>query len=165
MGVLLWLGLHVMGNHEPVTVDLLVDVRHQPIDLAAAAVAHLRLPYLCANFPGEVADGMDMGVNQLDAASHEGLIEFGPIFFLRLPTDDDGRVARADVGYLGLVRPDFLHGAAIVDHHDRGIKGPAGCLDRLDVGGGFGARRAGGNNDQQWQQYLSGAPVHVRAHR
>jgi len=83
-----------MGNHQPAAIDLLVDVRHKPIDLPGGAVFHLCLPDFGTDFPCEIADGMSANINQRDRPLRECLVELGPVFLLSFPTDDDRRADR-----------------------------------------------------------------------
>ena len=56
----------MVGNHEPATVYLLIDIGCDGIDRTNGAVLRLRLPGLDADLPREIAIDVDLRVREGD---------------------------------------------------------------------------------------------------
>ena len=149
----------MMGDRQPAAVDFLVDVGHDPIDFACAAVFHLGEPALGADFPGKIADDAYMSINQRHRSLRKRLVELGPVFLLRLPTNDDGGAAWTHIGHVRSLRPHLFHGRPVIDHHHCFIESLARSFHPVDISRLLGkgtVRREREQKREKWEICFEG---------
>jgi len=106
----------MVRDDEPLTIDLLVNIRHEVIELGGPAILHFLFAGFLTHLPREVAIDVDMLVRQRGASLREKGICLWPILLLGIPTDKDRCVAWADVCDVRRVSPYLFHRFAIVEH-------------------------------------------------
>src|ERR1700746_2507239 len=116
ISALLRLRLNMVRDDQPLTIDLLVNIRHEVIEFWRSAVLHFLFASLLTHLPREVAIDVNMLVRQRDISLREKAICLWPILLLGIPTDQDRGVAWADVCDVRRMSPHLFHRLAIVAH-------------------------------------------------
>src|ERR1700756_1419340 len=113
---LLRLRLHMVRDYEPLTVDLLVNIRYEVIELGGPAILHFLFAGFLTHLPREVAIDVNMLVRQRDTSLREKAICLWPILLLGIPTDKDRCVSRTNVCHVRRMSPHLFHRLAIIEH-------------------------------------------------